>query len=143
MTKTLTLQTIIDECDFRLKNNREMDKFMDRLTGGEDPEKANPVYAFQWAEGAISESVKKQEVMRLKYAAEHWLEKINEAGADVESTETAAIATITEFYQRELMNKVTRYASSTSGLSNMIENYERVVYDQIVVFLTNSFLSGF
>jgi hypothetical protein len=132
MSDQIALQTILDECTARLRSKPCQDKFLNNLTGGDDPEKASPVYAFKWAESAIEEAVRQQELQRLAHAAEHHL---GELSASDSTDETERLGFIIEYYRREALNKSENVNSSTSSISNLIEDYERKITVRIYRWL--------
>lgn len=140
MKSDLTLQLILDECSARLNVGQpQLDKFTANLTGGDDPEKASPIYAFKWAESAIEETAKRHELMRLAAWAEHQLGEVGEGN----TTEEAALASILAHYQRELLQKATSTGRSTSPLSNLIEDHERAASARVFSWLSGEYFSGF
>lgn len=140
MMKNLTLALIIEECNFRLeRGQKELDKFIKNLTGGDEPEKANPVYAFQWGESAIAESVKTRAVKFLKGHAEGLIERVG----NNELMESAALEQLLAYYANEMLYKARTTSRSTSALSNLVEDHERAVVAGIYGWLKGECFHGF
>ena len=142
MPATVTLASLLTDVSKRLEslNNPHpksgMGRFLENM--------ANPdtrVYAFQWAESAIAEAVERNEYENFKAGLEFRIKQILEGKEG--KTEESAIATLIEYYKRDVMNQATRTSRSTSSLSNLVDDHTLAVKAKILQVLEGDFLASF
>lgn len=120
-----TLDGVISQCNDRIaKFKKNLDE--------------NPVYAFQWGTDALAASA----TLRVVEEAKHYANLDNEVDGVKPSWEER-LENLRQYYTRQLLNLADQVPSSTSQMSNMVDNYRRSAHARLVNTLNGEYFAGF
>lgn len=130
MTKERSTTDMIEAVDGKITyHTMRLAEFKTRI-------EERPVYAFEWCETALQSSVAIQEYAELS----HWLQHV-EAQSNTTDRDLL-MEEIVKRYERDAHNAATRIPSSSSQMSNMVDNHKRAILASILGWLQNRFMGS-